>query len=32
MSPPATRGIDAAHDTRPFSGHGHLDVVTIVRR
>jgi hypothetical protein len=32
MSLPATRGIDAAPDTRPLSGHGHVDVVTIVRR
>ena len=29
MSTSDTRNIDNPHETRPFKGHGHLDVVTL---
>lgn len=29
MSPSDTHSIDAPQETRPFKGHGHMDVVTI---
>ena len=29
MSASETRNIDSPHETRPFKGHGHMDVVTL---